>query len=91
MSQFKKIKYNCKQATLLIEKRKIARITFREYIELRVHLFGCSMCRLYGKQSRIINDMALRLHRATHIAPIRLDDSFKQNLQNLIDEELNIK
>jgi hypothetical protein len=91
MSQLKKIIYNCKEATFLIEKQIMGRITFREHIELRIHLFGCSMCTLYDKQSRMINKMVLQLFRSTPSSPIRLDESFKQNLQKLIEDELNKK
>ena len=78
MSQLKKIVCNCKEeAIFLIERRMMGQITFREYIELRMHLFGCSECTLYGKQSRILNNMTPRIHRATPISPFRLDDSFK--------------
>ena len=38
MDPLKKIIYNCKQATFLIEKKMIGRITFRQHIELRIHL-----------------------------------------------------
>ncbi len=38
MSQLKKIQYNCKKATFLIEKKMLSRITFREHIELRIPL-----------------------------------------------------
>lgn len=89
MSQLKKIIHNCKQATVFIEKRMMGHITFREYIELRIHLFGCSMCRLYYKQSQMINDRLQQLYRAKPTLPIRLNDRFKQKLQNHIDEELN--
>lgn len=38
-----------------------------------------------------INDMLQQLYRDPLTLPIRLNDSFKQNLQNRIDEELNKK
>jgi hypothetical protein len=91
MSQLKKIIHNCKQATVLIEKRMVGHITFREYIVLRIHQYGCSMCRLYDKQSQIINDVVQQLYRAKPTASVRLDDRFKQTLQSRIDEELNKK
>jgi hypothetical protein len=89
MSQLKKIQYNCKKATLLIEKKMLSRITFREHIELRIHLLGCSVCRIYGKQSRIINDMVQQLFKSSMPGEVRLDDSFKKELQERIETELN--
>jgi hypothetical protein len=89
MNNLKKIIYNCKQATLLIEKKSIKRLTFRETIELRIHLYGCSFCRLYSKQSRIINTMVQELFRSSTYSGYKLDDGFKLELQNRIEEELN--
>jgi hypothetical protein len=89
MSQLKKIQYNCKKATFLIEKKMLSRITFREQIELRIHLLGCSVCRIYGKQSSIINDMVHQLFRSSMPGEVKLDDSFKKELQERIEIELN--
>ncbi|WP_158989801.1 hypothetical protein [Mucilaginibacter sp. L196] len=89
MSQLKKIQYNCKKATFLIEKKMLSRITFREHIELRIHLMGCSVCRIYGKQSRIINDMVRQLFKSSMPGEVKLDDSFKKELQERIEIELN--
>jgi len=89
MDPLKKIIYNCKQATFLIEKKMIGRITFRQHIELRIHLFGCSVCTLYGKQSRMIHTMVLQLFRSSQPKQIRLDDEFKKELQDRIEAELN--
>jgi hypothetical protein len=89
MSNLKKIIYNCKQATFLIEKKEISKLSFREMIELRIHLYGCSFCKLYNKQSRIINNMVQELFRSSMHSEFRLDDDFKKELQDRIEEELN--
>ena len=89
MNNLKKIIYNCKQATFLIEKKSFSKLSFREVIELRVHLYGCSFCRLYKKQSRVINDMVQELFRSSKYTEFRLDDDFKKELQERIEEELN--
>jgi hypothetical protein len=89
MGPLKKIVYNCKQATFLIEKKLIDRLTFRETIELRIHLYGCSVCRVFDKQSRMINTMVQQFFRSSDNLSIRLDDNFKQELQHRIEEELN--
>lgn len=91
MSYLKKVQYNCKKATFLIEKKMADRITLREHIELRIHLMGCSVCKLYGKQSRIINDMVQQLWQSSMPDQVRLDDDFKKELQERIEEELNKK
>jgi hypothetical protein len=89
MNNLKKIIYNCKQATLLIEKKSVSRLSFREVIELRIHLFGCGFCRLYKKQSRVINQMVQELFRSSMHTEFKLDDDFKKELRNRIEEELN--
>ena len=89
MSNLKKIIYNCKQATFLIEKKALGKISFKEMIELRIHLYGCSFCRLYKKQSRIINEMVQELFRSSIKDDVKLDDGFKKELQERIEEELN--
>ena len=89
MGNLKKIIYNCKQATFLIEKKSIKRLSFREAVELRIHLFGCSFCRLYKKQSRVINQMVQELFRSAAHPELRLDENFKKELQDKIEEELN--
>jgi len=89
MNHLKKIIYNCKQATYLIEKKSIKRLSFRETIELRIHLFGCSFCRIYSKQSRVINDMVQELFRSSMQSGYRLNDDFKKELQQRIEDGLN--
>jgi len=89
MSHLKKIIYNCKQATYLIEKKSAQRLSFRETVELRIHLYGCSFCRLFSKQSAVINNMVKELFNSSAGSGIHLDDDFKKELQQRIEEELN--
>jgi len=89
MSYLKRIIYNCKKATLLIEKKEMSLLTMREFIELRIHLFGCSFCRLYKKQSRMINEMVRELFNRSAQPTPGLDDGFKKELQERIENILN--
>jgi hypothetical protein len=89
MGPLKKITYNCKKATFLIEKKLIGKITLREQLELRYHLFGCGVCRIYQKQTGKINEMVHQLFHASFSQNTKLDDSFKKDLQHRIEEELN--
>ena len=89
MGPLKKIQYNCEKATFLIEKKLISKITFREQIELRIHLLGCSVCRIYQKQTGKINEMVRQLFHNAENADIHLDENFKKDLQDRIEEELN--
>jgi hypothetical protein len=78
MGPIKKIIYNCKRATFLIEKKLIEGLTLREKMELYI-----------DKQSALINKMVQQLFKSSNDDKIRLDDSFKQELQHRIEEELN--
>jgi len=91
MNELKKIQYNCKKATLLIEKKSFTKITFREEIELRIHLLGCSVCVLYKKQSKLINDRILQLYNGggNSEKEYHLPDTYKKQMQSKIDQELN--
>ncbi|AYL98069.1 hypothetical protein [Mucilaginibacter celer] len=89
MSYLNKILNNCKQATFLIEKKQIKRLSFREGIELRIHLAGCGLCQLYDKQSHIINSMVQQLYHDTFKNELKLDDTFKADLQARIEREMN--
>ena len=89
MGPLKKIQYNCEKATFLIEKKLISKITFREQIQLRIHLLGCSVCRIYQKQTGKINEMVRQLFHNAENADIHLDENFKKDLQDRIEEELN--
>jgi len=81
----KKIIYNCKQATFLIEKRMSGKITAPEAVQLQIHLAGCSICRTYQKQSLLIN----QLFTGFQSDKIKLDDDFKAKLQQRIEKEIN--
>jgi len=89
MGPIKKIQYNCKKATFLIEKKMISKITFRETVELRIHLLTCGVCRLYQEQTGKINEMVRQLFNASASRDVKLDDNFKKDMQERIEEELN--
>lgn len=85
--ELKKIAYNCRKATFLIEKQQIGKITLREKLELKIHLTGCSICVTFMQQSAMINQMARKLFHSDH-PELQLDDAFKQQLQKQIDDQL---
>ncbi|WP_295654995.1 hypothetical protein [uncultured Mucilaginibacter sp.] len=74
---------------MLLEKKVYQPLTFRELIDLRIHLAGCSFCRLYGKQSAMINRMVQQLFRDSENGEYKLSDEFKRELQLRIEEELS--
>ncbi|MHA4896069.1 hypothetical protein ACXZ1K_15050 [Pedobacter sp. PWIIR3] len=87
MGPIKKIAYNCRKATFLIEKKQISNITLKEQIELKIHLAGCSICKIFQQQSMLINKMVGK-HFADQHKDINLDTAFKDQLQQKIDDRL---
>ena len=81
----KKIVYNCKQATFLIEKKIARKITASETVQLQIHLAGCSVCRTFQTQSLLIN----RLFTSIRSEDLKLDDAFKNQLQQQIETAMN--
>jgi len=89
MNQLKKIQYNCRHATFLIEKKQLQKLTLRENVELRIHLAGCSVCRIFQQQSVVINQMVRSVFKDDETSsPLKLDDTFKKVLQERIDSEM---
>ena len=87
--ELSKIAYNCKQATFLIEKKQIGSITLLEKMKLKLHLAGCSVCRIFEKQSITINRMVKELFNVSNHTERKLDDRFKKDMQERIERELN--
>lgn len=84
----KSIAYNCRRATLLIEKKQSVRLSLREKLELKIHLTGCSICRTYQRQSILIGQLMYRLFRKAD-GELHLDPDFKVAMQKKIEEKLS--
>lgn len=89
MNGLKNTIYNCREATFLIEKKQLVPLTMRETLKLKIHLTGCSFCRLFQKQSIVINSAVHRLFSASVQQELKLDERFKNDMQSRIEEELN--
>ena len=91
MGTLKKITHNCHKATFLIEKKLIGHITVREHIELRIHLFGCSLCRIYQDQTEKIAEIVRQMFNSSANDDKQLEDRFKKDLQDQIEDKLDKK
>ncbi len=89
MGVIKKMQYNCRHATYLIEKRQLKPLNIKERIFLVIHLSGCSVCRLFQRQSRMINRMVRGLFHPSRVQDRKLDEDFKREMQERINERLN--
>jgi len=81
----KKIIYNCRQATFLMEKKTFAKITASEVLQLKIHLAGCSVCRTFQQQSVLIDRLFVGLKNDE----LKLDEDFKSSLKQRIEKEMN--
>lgn len=89
--EINQIAYNCHKATFLIEKKQVGRLTLREKPELKIHLAGCSVCRIFEKQSITINRVVKNLFNNPQYSEPPLDEDFKKVLQEQIKQKLNEK
>ena len=83
-----RIAYNCRKATLLIEKKQEIELTAREKMELQLHLAGCYICRVYEQQSVLINVMIRQILKPQQ-DEVKLDDAFKEQLKEKIAAKMN--
>lgn len=88
MNELKKTRNNCCKATLLIEKQQITRLTLAEKLALRLHLIGCTACRIYKQQSLLICRMVQQLHLPKWNSHIKMDAASKRSMQARIEQEL---
>ncbi len=74
----------CKEATLLIEKREAGKISFVERIRLKAHLWICDACKIYEKQSKIIEGVLEKVTKKK--VGVKLDETVKQKIIQKIKE-----
>jgi len=86
-TDLERIAYNCRKATLLIEKKQIVALSSREKMELKIHLTGCYICRVYEQQSILINSMMKKLFKEQP-QDVKLDTAFKEDLKQRINEKI---
>ncbi|MDN3546758.1 hypothetical protein [Mucilaginibacter aquaedulcis] len=87
-TEIERIAYNCRKATLLIEKKQIIELNPREKMELKLHLAGCYICRVYEQQSILINTMVRSLFNSP-VNEVKLDEEFKKRLQKMIENKIS--
>lgn len=63
---------SCKKASELIDKRLVSDLSFKEKINLSLHIAMCGMCSVYNKQSNSI-DEAIK-NRLKEVKPSSLEE-----------------
>jgi hypothetical protein len=88
MGVIKKIQNDCRRATSLVEKRQLTRLNLKERIVLAIHLAGCSFCRIFQQQSRMINKLMRSFHQSETDPLHHLDEESKRQMQEQINDRM---
>lgn len=76
---------SCIKATELIEKKFTFELSFTEKLKLKMHTSMCNACKLYEKQSEIIEDGIAR-HLKEHTEPMDVEQ-LKERINALLAEK----
>lgn len=71
---------NCKEATLLIEKKQEKQIAFSDRIKLLLHLMICEFCRRFQKQSKLISNTVHHIE-THHTLSKEQEEKFKEIIE----------
>ena len=89
MSIKRKIFITCKSATLLTCKKQDNALSFKEEMQLKIHLLVCTICSLFSKQSNLIDEQLKRMNAENYETNVlQLNEPTKIELQNKINSEL---
>lgn len=78
-----KLMITCKEATMLSVQKAEINLSFSDRMRLFIHLLVCQYCRLFDKQSKIIDKLI-----SNWKTDKKLSDIDKNKLQNIIEKEL---
>lgn len=73
----------CKEATMLSVQKAEINLSFQDRFRLFVHLLVCQYCRLFNKQSKMIDKLL-----SNWKTDKKLSDIEKTRIQNTIEKEL---
>lgn len=79
-----KILLTCKKAAELVERKQNKRISFKENIQLKLHLWICKACAVYEKQSKIIQNLLQKVVQKSSTEKLS-EESKKKILESLKD------
>lgn len=88
MKNERKPENDCEKATFLIEKKQLDGISSTDDVFLEFHLNGCPECRIYEQQSEVIGAVCKEIFCKEEPFSLRLNDTDKQQMEQLIKKEL---
>ena len=83
---FKRMLYNCQKAQRLTIKRQESKLSPMEYLQYKIHLNYCSICRKFERFSALINQAMSSEQREIEENPANtLSSDEKRELQRKVD------
>jgi hypothetical protein len=80
------IMITCKKTTELIEKRNVEKLTFNETLKLQLHKLICKACRIYEKQSLLIDKSIQKFSKRDGVPSIKLSSDVKSKILDQINK-----
>ena len=73
---------SCKNATELIEKKLLIKLSFKENVQLQLHKSMCSACTAYEKQSKKMDELFLKHFQNidTTLPEATINEGFKKKI-----------
>jgi hypothetical protein len=84
---FKKILYDCQKAQRLSIKKQESKLTLSEYLQHRIHLHYCHVCRKFQQFSAVLNQVFAGERKGMEERPpSTLSPEEKKEMQRQVDE-----
>lgn len=90
-NMLKSIMISCEKATELVAKKEVTKLSIKEKIGIKLHLFHCYLCRRYYNQLQIISNHISKLNKKIKGSTFffTLNTSQKSKLQEVIKNKIN--
>lgn len=75
-----KVVLSCKKATELVEKKQGGKLSFKEALQLNLHLLMCDACKAYEKQSKLISKALDKFYTETPEKEVVKNDALKKKI-----------
>lgn len=77
----------CRELARLLSEKRDRGLPWRVRLSLRLHLWACNMCRVYGAQLNTVNRVCKEAGaRAEHECPGALSEERKQHMKETLEK-----
>lgn len=77
---------SCKQAARLVSISFERKLSFREHITMRLHLFGCKTCTSYGRQITLLRKVFVRHQEVLDNVPPSADECLSETTKKRLKD-----